>query len=170
MSAKRQPVEPTDDWDTLVPLFWWPEQEEYEQIRQPVLFGTSVAERAEEVGVSESTLRRSIGGFKEYGMDGLHSTKKAKRKGLPPLIRRLIVGLKAEYQPFSLGEIANIVHACFGRKLDPRSVQRVLDEEPTPLKILRLYPGYHEIEDSGERRAVIVEMCLHGWSPKTIAG
>jgi len=170
MAGKRQRIELTDDWDTLVPLFWWPEQEEYEKIRQPVLFGTSIADRAEEVGVSESTLRRSIGGFREYGMDGFHSTKKAKRKGLPPVIRRLIVDLKAEYPPFSLGEIANIVHACFGRKPDDRSVQRVLDEEPTPLKILGLYSSYHEMEDSGERRAVIVELRLHGWRAKTIAG
>ena len=34
MAAKRRCAEPTDDWDTLMPLFWWPEQEEYEKIRQ----------------------------------------------------------------------------------------------------------------------------------------
>ncbi len=26
MAGKRQRAEPTNDWDTLVPLFWWPEQ------------------------------------------------------------------------------------------------------------------------------------------------
>ena len=125
---------------------------EYEKIRRPVLFDTSVAERAEEVGVSESTLRRRIEGFREYGMESLFSTEKARRKRLPDTIRRFIVDLKAEYPPFSLGEIANIVHACFGRKPDPRSVQRVLDEEPTPLKILGLYPSYHEMDSVKEEQ------------------
>ena len=99
MVGKRQRVEPTYDWGTLVPLFWWTEQEEYKQIRQPVLFGTSVAERAAEVGVSESTLRRKIEGFRTNGMESLSSTEKARRKQLPPTIRRLIVGLKGEYMP-----------------------------------------------------------------------
>jgi len=84
MSAKRQPVEPTDDWDTLVPLFWWPEQEEYEQIRQPVLFGTSVAERAEEVGVSESTLRRSIGASESMAWTGFTPRRRPNAKGCLP--------------------------------------------------------------------------------------
>jgi transposase len=170
MAAKRQRVEPTDDWDTLVPLFWWPEQEEYEKIRQPVLFDISIVERAEEVSVSESTLRRRIEAFRTDGMESLCSTEKARRRQLPDTIRGFIVDLKAEYPPFSLGEIANIVHACFGRKPDVRSVQRILDEQPTPLKILGLYPRYYEMEESGERRAAIVELRLHGWSARTIAG
>ena len=103
-------------------------------------------------------------------MENLFSTGKAKRRQLPDTIRGFIVDLKAEYPPFSMGEIANIVHACYGREPDPRSVQRVLNEEPTPLKILGLYPSYYEMEDSGGRRAAIVELRLHGWSARTIAG
>ena len=170
MAGKRRHVEPTDDWNTLVLLFWWPEQEEYEKIRQPVLFGTSVAERAEEVGTSESTLRRRIEAFGEYGMESLFSTEKAKRKRLPPAIRRFIVDLKAEYPAFNTNWIDNIAYACFGRKPDVRSVKRVLDEEPVPLKIVKNYPPYHEMEDSRERRAVIVELRLYGWSARAIAG
>jgi transposase len=167
---KRQRVEPTDDWNTLLPLFWWPEQEEYEKLRQPVLFGTSIAERAAEVGVSESTLRRNIEGFRTNGMDSLYSSEKARRKQLPPIIRRFIVDLKAEHPPFNTNEIVNIVDACFGRKPDVRSVKRVLDEEPTPLKIIRNYPPYHEMVDVREGRAAIVELRLSGWSAKAIAG
>lgn len=172
MVEKRQRVEPTDDWDTLVPLFWWPEQEEYEKIRQPILFDTSIAERAEEVGVSESTLRRNVEGFREYGMDSVYSSQKARRKQLPPTIRRLVVDLKAEYPPFTTYEIANIVYACFGRKLDPRSVGRVLKEEALPLKIEKNYPHYHEMETAspGEGRAAVVELRVAGWSAKAIAG
>ena len=118
-------------------MFWWPEQEEYEKLGQPVLFGGSIAVRAAEVGGSESTLRRNIEGFRTEAMDSLYSSEKARRKQLPPVIRRLIVDLKAEYPPFNTNEIANIVHACFGRTPDVRSVKRVLDEEPTDQDSLR---------------------------------
>lgn len=57
MSAnKRGGVRPTHQWKLLVPLFEWPEQERYEQIRPMVLFDASVAERAAEVETSSGTL------------------------------------------------------------------------------------------------------------------
>src|SRR5215217_6910224 len=169
MVRKRQRVEPTDDWQEILPLCWWPEQVEYERIRQPVLFGTPVDERAEEIGISERTLQRRIESFEKEGMEGLFEAERAKRRRLPSSIRRLIVDLKAEYPPFNLNEIANIVRACFGRKPDVRSVKRVLGEEALPLKLGRNYPRYHEM-DSYERRAAIVELRVDGWSAKAIAG
>lgn len=97
MSAKRRKrrkrVEPTREWEQLVALFEWPEQENYEVIRPLVLFGESVAERAEETGVSERTLYRRVEGFEREGMDSLFSAEKAGRRKLPPAMRRLIVDL-----------------------------------------------------------------------------
>lgn len=111
MARKRPRVEPTDDFQEILPLCWWPEQVEYERIRQPVLFGTSVTERAEQTGVSRRTLQRRIARFGEEGMEGLFQTEAAKKQKLPPNIRRFIVDLKAEYPPFNLNEIANVVRA-----------------------------------------------------------
>lgn len=74
MSAKRRNgdrVEPTEEWEALVPLFLWPEQESYEVIRPLVLFGSPVAERAEQTGVSERTLYRSTSRFEDEGMESL---------------------------------------------------------------------------------------------------
>jgi hypothetical protein len=73
-------------------------------------------------------------------MPGLFTTETAQRRKLLPNVRRLIVDLKAEYPPFNLNEIANVTRACFGRNIDVRSVRRVLDEEPMPLKLARNYP------------------------------
>jgi putative transposase len=171
MSArKREGVRPTHEWALLLPLFEWPEQERYEEIRPLVLFDDSVAERAAEVETSASTLYRRLDRFAEDGMESFFDAPTAKRRRLPPAVRRLIVDLKSEYPRFNLNEIANVVRACFGRKPDVRSVQRVLDEEPLPLKIVRNYPTYHEAEDVRDSRAAIVELRLSGWSAKAIAG
>ncbi len=43
---ERRKVEPTDDWELLLPLFEWPEQQAYEELRPTVLFGSSVVEEA----------------------------------------------------------------------------------------------------------------------------
>jgi transposase len=169
MARKRPRVEPTDDFQEILPLCWWPEQVEYERIRQPVLFGTSITKRAEQTGVSRRTLQRRIARFGEEGMEGLFETEAAKRQKLPPNIRRFIVDLKAEYPPFNLNEIANVVGACFGRKPDVRSVERVLDGAARPLRLERNYPRYHEM-DPGEGRAAVVELRVDGWSAKAIAG
>lgn len=171
MSArKRGGVRPTHEWEPLLPLFEWPEQERYEEIRPLVLFDVSVAERAAEVGVSASTLYRRLDRFAEEGIEALFDVPTVKRRRLPPAVRRLISDLKAEYPRFNLNEIANVVRAAFGTKPDVRSVDRVLAEEPVPLKILRNYPAYHESEDPREGRAAVVALRLDGWSVKAIAG
>jgi putative transposase len=167
---KRGRVRPTQDWDLLVPLFEWPEQKRYEEIRPLVLFDVSVAERAEEVGLSQSTLYRRLGGFEAEGMESLFASETARRKTLPPAMRRLIVDLKAEFPTLNLSEIANIVYVRFGRRPEVRTVRRVLEEEPIPLRILKRFAPYHEIEEAKERRMVIVKLHAEGWSVKAIAG
>src|SRR3712207_4074788 len=168
--SKRGGVEPTHEWQLLLPLFGWPEQERYEEIRPLVLFDASVAERAREVGTSVSTLYRRLDRFAEEGMEALFDAPAAKRRRLPPAIRRLVVDLKAEHPAFNLNEIANVVRAAFGTKPDVRSVGRVLEEEPLPLKMVRRYPPYHEAGDVREVRAAVVALRLDGWSAKAIAG
>ena len=169
-TKSRGRAQPTHEWRFLLPLFEWPEQERYEEIRPLVLFDVAVAERAAELGTSTSTLYRRLDRFAEDGMESLFEAPAARRKRLQPSVRRLIVDLKAEYPAFNLNEIANVVHACFGRRPDYRSVARVLEEEPVPLKIVRNYPPYHEAPDIREARAAVVELRLSGWSAKAIAG
>lgn len=151
--GRRERIEPTHDWDQLVLLFEWPEQEEYEIIRQPLLFGTSVAERSEETGVPERTIYRKIERFENEGPRGLYSAESAKRKLLPNTIRRMIVDLKAEHPPFNNNEIKNIVYVRTGRRLRDHTVARVLEEEVVPVKLSRLFEPYHEIRDSRESGA-----------------
>jgi len=167
---RRRKAQHTEEWERLLPLFEWPEQERYETIRPLVLFGDSVAERAQEVGTSERTLYRRVDHFRAEGMDSLFDARTAKRRELPPAIRRLIVDLKAEYPAFNLNEIANIVYVRFGRRPDYRTIGRVLREEPWPLKMWRRFDPYHRIEEPRERRTAIVRLHAEGWTVKAIAG
>ena len=57
---RRRRIEATDDWEHLALLCAWPEQAAYEEIRPVLLFGNSVAERAEQMGTSERTLYRRM--------------------------------------------------------------------------------------------------------------
>jgi putative transposase len=88
--SKRRKVEPTDDWELLLPLFEWPEQQAYEEIRPMVLFGSPVTERARETGTPKRTMYRRIERFERDGMMSLFasgpSTARAKRKGLEPAL------------------------------------------------------------------------------------
>ena len=166
---RRRRVEPTDEWEQLALLCGWPEQARYEEIRPLVLFGGSVVERASETGTSERTLYRRTDRFESEGMESLFDAEKAKRRTLPPRIRRMIVDLKAEHPPMGLGEIANVCYAYSGGKPSKHTVKRVLTEEPTPLRMVRRFDPYHEIPEPHERRLAVVRLHAEGWTVTSIA-
>jgi putative transposase len=105
---KRRRAGRTEDWEQLELLCAHDEQVEYERIRPLVLFGEPVPDRAQETGTSERTLYRRIAAFEEEGMRSLLGSEPAKRRVLPPSVRRLIVDLKAEHPALNLNEIARI--------------------------------------------------------------
>ena len=166
---KRRRVDLTDDWEQLELLCVWDEQVEYERIRPLVLFGESVPERARRTGSSERTLYRKMAAFEDEGMGSLFGSPKAKRRVLPPAVRRAIVDLKAEHPPLNLEEIANICGALFGRRPDGHTVKAVLEESAIPRKLVRRFAPYHEILDDRERREAVVTLHLEGWADKSIA-
>ena len=107
--ARRKRVEPTDEWPELELLLEWPEQVEYERIRPPVVFGSSVAERSRQTGTPRTTLRRRIASFEDEGMRGLFEPERVEGKSaLAPEVRRLILDLKAEHPPMRDNEIATV--------------------------------------------------------------
>jgi putative transposase len=169
----RRKAEPADDWELLLPLFEWPEQQAYEELRPLVLFGGSVAQRARETGTPERTMYRRVERFANEGMLSLFgtdpATERAKRQGLEPAIRRMIVELKAEHPAFNNSEISNIVYVRTGRRLGKHTAERVLSEEVVPLKLSRLFEPYHETAEGKERRSAVVTLHLDDWSVKAIA-
>ena len=167
----RRRVEPTDEWEQIELLCAWPEQRTYELIRPLVLFGSPAPERSSETGAaSELTLQRRVARFDAEGMESLFGSEHARCKKLPPAIRRLVVDLKAEYPRFNLNEIANAVYVRFGRRPDHKTVRRILEEEPIPLRFVRRFPPYHEIPERKDGRAAVVALHTDGWSAKAISG
>jgi putative transposase len=166
---RRKRVDPTREWEQIALLCAWDEQREYERIRPLVLFGDPVPDRAAETGASERTLYRRIAAFGEEGMASLFAAPKAKRRVLPPAIRRKIVDLKAEHPPLNLEEIANICGRLFGRRPDGHTVRAVLEESAIPRKLVRRFPPYHEVEDGRQSREVVVTLHEEGWADKSIA-
>ena len=63
--------------------------------------------RARETGVGERTLYRRLAHFEAEGMESFFGSEKARRRRLPPAMRRLVVDLKAEHLAFNPNEIAN---------------------------------------------------------------
>ena len=166
---RRRRVEPTDDWEQLELLCAWDEQAEYERIRPLVLFGEPVPERARTTKTSGRTLYRKVAAFGDAGMRSLFGSPKAKRRGLPPAIRRAIIDLKAEHPPLNPEEIANVCGVLFGRRPDGRTVKAVLEGSAIPRKLVRRFEPYHETPDDGERREAVVTLHREGWADKSIA-
>ncbi len=168
---RRRRVEPTDEWEQIELLCGWPEQRDYELIRPLVLFGAPADKRSQETGVSSGrTLRRRAARFEAEGMESLFGSEAAKRRRLPPGVRRLIVDLKAEYPSFNPNEISRVCYVRFGRRPARKTVKRVLAEEPLPLRFMRRFPPYHEIPELRDGRAAVVALHADGWSVKAISG
>jgi putative transposase len=88
---------------------------------------------------------------------------------LRPEIRRLIVDLKVQHPPLSLGEIARICYVQFGTRPSKNTVKAVLRKEPAPLFAKKHFPAYHEMPAGRERRSAVVRLHAEGWSPTAIA-
>lgn len=170
MRSKRQRIQPTHEWaqiQLLVPDDF-PEQLIYEEIRYPLLFGQPVSERAREIGTSRRIMHRQIDRFEQEGMLSLFASPKVeKHQQLLEEIRKEILMLKAEHPAFRTNEIATICYAQFSRRPSPRTIKRILAENPVLVDkadSVRRYPPYHEIKRAYERRHAIVTLHSQGWT------
>lgn len=165
--SRRRRVEHTEEWALIEPLLPWHEQREYELLRPIVVFGDTPAERARQTGAAARTLHEKARRFDEEGVPSLFPA--ARGPTLQPEIRRLIVDLKVQHPPLSLGEIARICYVQFGRKPSKNTIKAVLRQEPAPLFAKRHFPPYREMPEGRERRMALVRLHAEGWTPTAIA-
>jgi len=173
--ATRERRERTDNYGLIKDWCRSPGQRLYEGLRPITLFGATPAERAHEMGLSESTLRRAADAFDADGITSLLRPTKAQRadhhRSLPVPMRQLIVDLRAEYPAFTLGEIASICAIQFGRRPSHHTVKQVLADGPSPSRPTRLgrrFAAYAAIADPAERRLAVIHLHAQGWSVTSI--
>jgi putative transposase len=170
-SRKRALLEPTDDWQQLQFQLDWTEQTRYELIRPVVVFGAPPVERAQQTGVSASTIYRRVGRFDQLGMQSLFEAEPVEdKRALPVALRQAIVQLKAEYPPFRPNELATICQIRFERRPSRATIKKILSTEPAPERVERRFPRYPEMADPLERRGAIVRLHAEGWNIASIAG
>jgi transposase len=163
-------------WEDIHPLLKDSAQITYEVIRPVVLFGVSPKERAEETGLSKSSIYYQANLFDQAGMASLFpptsppDLPKQDKRALPPPLRQAIVDAHAEYPELSLHEIASICYVQFGRKPSPHTIQYILATGPKPCRTTRRYKRFAEIDDPVERRRTILKLHAEGWTVKNIAG
>jgi transposase InsO family protein len=169
----RPRVIPTDDWQQIQLLTDFPEQLAYELIRPVVLFGLTPAERAQQTGATERTLRRKAHRFDARGMASLFAdfreVQHVDRRMLPPPLRQLIVDRKTEYPAFTPHELATLCYVASGRRPSAHTVKRVLATGPKPTSISRRYPRYEQFTDPAEARLTIIRLHAEGWTVTSIA-
>jgi putative transposase len=166
-------IEPTDDWPYLQLQFEWPEQEDYEVVRPVVLFGFTPAERAQQTGLSASTIYRKAMRFEWLGIRGfLEPEPEApdSKRQLPQAIRRAIVQLKAEYPAFRPNELTTICEVRFKRRPSSHTIKKILATEPAPAGVQRRFPLHAELTGALERRGARVRLHTEGWNVASIAG
>ena len=171
--AKRERQERSDKWEVIQQWCRFPEQRLYESIRPVTLYGMTPAERAQETGMAQQTLRRAADAFDAQGMASLFRPTRAERadhhRSLPVPMCQLIVDLKAEHPGFTLREIAKICFIHFGRQPSHNTVKQVLADGPPPSRTARQYPSYADIPDPAERRLAVIRLHAQGWSITSIA-
>lgn len=173
---RYQRRELSHNWEDIRPLLKDSAQITYEIIRPVLLFGISPKERAEETGMSKSSIYTKANLFDQAGMASLlPSTSppdlpKQDKRTLPPPMRQAIVDAHAEYPKLSFHEIASICYVQFGRKPSPHTIEYILATGPKPSRTTRRYKRFAEMDDPGERRRTILKLHAEGWNVKNIAG
>lgn len=174
--TKYERRELSHNWEDIRPLLKDTAQITYEIIRPVLLFGTSPKERAEETGMSKSSIYYKANLFDVSGMASLlppmppPDIPTQDKRTLPPPVRQAIVDAHAEYPELSFHEIASICYVQFGQKPSPHTIQYILATGPKPSRSTRRYKRFAEMDDPVERRRTILILHAEGWTPTSIAG
>ncbi|HEX8833273.1 MAG TPA: helix-turn-helix domain-containing protein [Abditibacteriaceae bacterium] len=171
----QNPNEVESDFGQLRMLLTDGVQERYEVVR-PLLLQQSVTatQRSRQTGTHARTIRRYVRRFEREGMRGLFDERALLVRGhsVPDVIRFEVIRLKTLYPPLHMREIANIVFARLGCKIDHKTVRQILrdcgilDQQRLPFIATR----FHDHNDSRTARLEVIKLYYQGWNIKSIAG
>ncbi len=125
-------------------------QERYE-IARPLILGQehSPAARARETNKHPQTVRRYVRRFEHAGMRGLFDEREviARSGTLPEAVRQEIIRLKTLHAPLHFREIANIIYATLGTRIDYKTVQHILHKHPIAAQKRLPFTKFHDYKE-----------------------
>jgi transposase len=145
-------------------------QERYE-IARPLILGQehSSAARARETDKHPQTVRRYVRRFEHAGMRGLFDEREviARSGTLPEAVRQEIIRLKTLHAPLHFREIANIIYATLGTRIDYKTVQHILQQHPIATQKRLPFTKFHDYKEPYEARVEVIKLYYHGWNIKS---
>lgn len=179
---QSQNVEPVIKADVLVGLenfgqlcllFDDSTQERYE-VARPLLLNQAVTvnERAQQTQKHPQTIRRYVRRFQQQGMRGLFDQQLAEtipRCGsVSEAVRQEVIRLKMLYPPLHLREIANIIYATLGARIDYKTVQHILQKHPLGVQKKLPLPKFRDYSDPYQARLEVVQLYYRGWNIQSL--
>lgn len=150
-----------------------PVQARYE-VARPLLLGQplSAAERARQTHTHAQTVRSYVRRFQREGMRGLFQSglfdaqpDVVPRCGMTSEAVRLeVLRLKTLYPPLHLREIANILYATLGARVDYKTVQRILQRHPVATQQRLPLARFRDATDPYAARVEVVKLYYQGWT------
>jgi len=107
-------------------------QVKYEMLRQVRQDGSTVSDAAGTFGFSRPSFYEAKAAYEQAGMPGLVPKRPGPRRAhkLSEVVVERLVEAAAEDPSLSSAELTEIVHAEFGVRVHPRSVERALARRP----------------------------------------
>jgi len=164
----------TEQFSQLQLVFSDPVQERYE-VARPLLLGQPLmaTERAIQTQKHPQTVRHYVRRFQAAGMAGLFDDEPdvVPRCGLvSEAVRHEVIRLKTLYPPLHLREIANIIYATIGARIDHKTVGRILQRHPIAVQPRLPLPKFGDYKEPYEARVEVIKLYYRGWNIQSISG
>lgn len=172
-SAKTHSAKQAESYPQLRLHFIDDVQERYE-IARPLLLGQAVTavKRAAETDTHAQTVRSYVHRFEREGMRGLFDEREVLSRGrsVPDIVREEVLRLKTLYPPLHHRELANILYARSGCRIDHKTVAAIVRAHPPAIQHRLPLQGLREVKEPLALRVEVIKLYYQGWNIQSISG
>jgi len=168
-------VQPLLDFDQLQPRFRDPIQRRYEILRPLVLLQDRTAtQRAEETHTHPETVGTLKRRFEQQGMlglvpDSIEIVPSGRRRRVPNAVVQELQRLTSLYDGFQYRELARIIFYKLDYRMTHHTVQRLLQQLPSPSPRQLPLLDYHSYPERSQARLQVIHLHFQGWSKTSIS-
>jgi hypothetical protein len=168
-------VQPRLDFDQLQPRFRDPIQRRSEIIRPLVLWHDRTAtQRAEETHTHPETVGTLKRRFAQQGLlglvpDSIEIVPSGRRRRVPHAVVQALQRLTSLYDGFQSRELARIIFYQLDYRRTHHTVQRLLQQLPSPSPRQLPWLDYHSYPERAQARLQVIQLHFQGWSNTSIS-